>query len=268
MGALWDRALPRTIEREFVLHSETGVYDSCVHSAGVPVFSFHLAKTTLATTAGALCYPPDADSVTGLRHAECMTVMTLGSPILSTARMQWRHVAMFASWESEAAIDDFLTETPLGRTLAQGWHVRLEFLRRWGRISEFDDLPSSAGEVEPDAPVVAVTLARLKLPEVPRFIRWGKPVEELVRDHPGTTLALAAMRPLRTVSTFSVWRTQREMTDMVRGRDSVPGARRHAVAMVERARRDFHFEFTTLRFRALAEHGAWGGRSNIVPSSR
>src|SRR5690606_35571765 len=155
--------------------------------------------------------------------------------------------------------------TELGQTLAQGWHVRLEFLRRWGRVSEFDDLPASAGEVAPTAPVVAVTLARLKLPEVPRFIRWGKPVEELVRDHPGTTLALAAMRPLRTVSTFSVWRSLGEMTDMVRGKNAVPEAGHHATAMVERARRDFHFEFTTLRFRALAEHGSWEGRRNIVP---
>lgn len=233
----------------------------------VPVFSFHLAKTTLATAVGALLDPPTTDSAIGLRHAECMTVMALGSPILSPARMQLRHLAMFASWDNETAIDDFLTDTELGRTLALGWHVRLEFLRRWGHVSAFDHLPLSAGEVESNAPVVAVTLARLKLPEVPRFIRWGKPVEELVRDHPGTTLALAAMRPLRTVSTFSVWRTQREMTDMVRGKGSVPGAERHAVAMVERARRDFHFEFTTLRFRALAEHGAWEGRSNIVPRS-
>lgn len=231
----------------------------------MPVFSFHLAKATLATTAGALLDPPTADSVTGLRHAECMTVMALGSPILSSARMQLRRLSVFASWESDAAIDEFLKVTELGQTLAQGWHVRLEFLRRWGRVSEFDDLPASAGEVAPTAPVVAVTLARLKLPEVPRFIRWGKPVEELVRDHPGTTLALAAMRPLRTVSTFSVWRSLGEMTDMVRGKNAVPEAGHHATAMVERARRDFHFEFTTLRFRALAEHGSWEGRRNIVP---
>jgi hypothetical protein len=112
-----------------------------------------------------------------------------------------------------------------------------------------------------------VTLARLRLPQVPRFIRWGKPVEELVRDHPGTTLALAAMRPPRTVSTFSVWRSQREMTDMVGGHGSVPGAERHARAMVERDRKDFHFEFTTLRFRALGEQGAWEGRSDIVPKT-
>ena len=229
------------------------------------VFSFHLAETTLGTTASALLDPPTTDSVPGLRRAECMAVMTLGSPILSTERMRLRQLAVFASWDDETYIDRFLIETELGRTLARGWHVRLEFLRRWGRVAEFDDLPESTGEVPPSSPVVAVTLARLKLPEVPRFIRWGKPVEELVRDHPGTTLALAAMRPLRTVSTFSVWRSQREMTDMVRGRDAVPGAKRHAVAMVERSRRDFHFEFTTLRFRALSEHGAWLGRSDIVP---
>jgi hypothetical protein len=231
----------------------------------VSIFSFHLAKTTVARTARALLDPPTSEDVQGLRHAECMTVMTLGSPVLSPARMQLRRLAVFASWENSGALDRFLTDTDLGRTLALGWHVRLEFLRRWGRVSELDDLPETAGEVAPSEPVVAVTLARLKLAEVPRFVRWGRPVEELVRDHPGTTLALAAMRPPRTISTFSVWRSQSQMIDMVRGQDSFPGAQRHAAAMSERDRKDFHHEFTTLRFRALAEQGAWEGRSNIVP---
>lgn len=231
----------------------------------MPIFSFHLAKTTLATTVKALLLPPTKNSVSGLHHAECMAVMTLGSPILSPARMQLRHLAVFALWESESALDTFLTGTDLGYTLSMGWHVRLEFLRRWGRVSELDDLPASVGNSDPAAPVVAVTLARLKLPQVPRFIRWGRPVEELVRDHPGTTLALAAMRPPRTVSTFSVWRSQREMTDMVRGQGPILGAERHAAAMVERKRKNFHSEFTTLRFRALSEHGEWGGLRGIVP---
>jgi len=191
--------------------------------------------------------------------------MTLGSPILSPARMRIRHLAVFAWWESEPAIDAFMKDAELGRTLSRGWHVRLGFLRRWGRVSEFDALPSGTGDTDPAAPVVAVTLARLKLPQVPRFIRWGKPVEELVRDHPGTTLSLAAMRPPRTVCTFSVWRSQREMTDMVRGRGDIPGAERHADAMAERVRKDFHHEFTTFRFDPLSEHGEWEGRSNIVP---
>ena len=230
------------------------------------VFTFHLAKTTLGATAKALCRPPTGAEVAGLRHAECMARMTLGAPILSPARMQLRQLAMFAAWESHGAIDDFLGRTSLGRAIAAGWHVRMEFQRRWGHVSEFDGLAESVGEQDPEAPVIAVTLARMRLPQVLRFIRWGKPVEELVRDHPGATFAMAAMRLPRTVSTFSVWTSQREMIDMVRGRSNVPRPERHVAAMAERERKDFHFEFTTLRFRPIAEYGSWEGRTRIVPS--
>jgi hypothetical protein len=228
-------------------------------------FSFHLVATNAAATLGALYRPPTANKVAGLRHAECMAAMTLGSPILSPARMQLRNLAMLASWEDEGALDAFLADTTLGRTLSAGWHVRLEFLRRWGNHPGFADLPANVENPDPSQPVAAVTLARLRLPELARFIRWGKPVEEQVRDHPGTTLALAAIRPPRTFSTFSIWRSQQEMTDMVHGKGSFPGADRHAKAMVERKRKDFHHEFTTLRFRAIAEHGEWRGQSELVP---
>ena len=229
------------------------------------LFTFHFAKVTIGTAVRALLRQPTGEQVPGLNHAECMAKMTLGAPILSPARMQLGRLMLFASWESDGAIDDFLGGTIIGRAFAAGWHVRMAFLRRWGHISEFDGLAESVGEQDPEAPVVAVTLARMKLLQVPRFIRWGKPVEELVRDHPGTTLAAAAMRLPRTVSTFSVWTSQREMVEMVRGHSAVPQPERHAAAMAERRRKDFHFEFTTLRFRPLAEYGEWEGRANIVP---
>ena len=229
------------------------------------IFSFHLVETTPSTTVRALFRPPTMGQVAGLRHVECMAAMTLGAPILSPARLQLRKLAVFAAWESHEALDAFLRDRKLGRTLSGGWHVRLELLRRWGRFSELDDFVPTDEDTDPDQPVVAVTLARLKLPQVFRFIRWGKPVEEQVRDHPGTSLALAAIRPPRTFSTFTVWRSLREMTDMVHGKGSLPGAGRHAEAMRERDRKDFHQQFATLRFRAISEHGVWLGRSNIVP---
>ena len=228
------------------------------------VFTFHLAKSSLSQTLGAMWYPPRGDNVEGLVHAECMSQMTLGAPIFSPSRMQLRNLVMFASWESHDAIDEFLADTKLGCVLSRGWHVRLVFKRRWGEVSEFAGLAESVGEQDPDAAVVAFTLARMKLLQVPRFIHWGRPVEELVRDHPGATLAGAAMRLPNTVTTFSVWKTQREMTDMVRGHSSVPLPERHAVAMAERERKDFHYEFTTLRFKQVAEFGEWEGRTNIV----
>lgn len=171
---------------------------------------------------------------------------------------------MFAAWESDDAIDRFLVETPLGQSFASGWHIRMAFLRRWGSVREFADLPAETGPYDMAAPVVAYTLARMRLTEVPRFIKWGRPVETLVRDHPETTLALAAIRYPNTVATFSIWNSLQAMKDMVQGHSPLGSPERHAIAMAERERRDFHHEFTTLRFRPLSEHGSWQGRSHFV----
>jgi len=231
----------------------------------MPVYTYSFARDTIGSTLSALSRPPARGQVPGLIHAECMTRMKLGAPIFSPARMQLRNLTMFAAWESDGAIDDFLANTPLGRRFSLGWHVRMTFLRRWGSVKEFGGFPESVGDSDPEAPVVAVTLARMRLPEIPRFIRWGKPVEELVRDHPGAILASASMRLPRTISTFSIWSSQREMAAMVHGHSHVKRPERHATAMRERERKDFHFEFTTLRFKPVAEHGTWEGRSNFLP---
>ena len=229
------------------------------------IFSYHLVKSTRSMTVKAFFSPPKGNQIAGLRHAEVMAAMTLGAPILSPARMQLHNLALFAYWDDESDLDNFLMNTELGHALSSGWHVRLNFLRRWGHFSEFTDLPANLEDTDPALPVVAVTLARLRLPELFRFIRWGKPVEEQVRDHHDTTLAMAALRPPRTFSTFSIWRSQHAMTNMVHGKDSFPGAARHANAMVERTRKDFHHKFITLRFRAISEHGTWLGRSDFIP---
>lgn len=230
------------------------------------MFSFHLAQVPVTTAVRALLRPPTPGQVPGLRHLEVLAGMELGAPVVSPRRLQLRRVAVFARWEDEASLASFLDGDPLGRALARGWHVRLEHLRRWGSLTALADLPEEPGRSRPDEPVVVVTIARMRLPQLLRFIHWGRPVEQLVRDHPGTTLALAAIRPPRTVATFSVWRTAREMSDMVHGRSDVPRPRRHVDAMAERERRDFHHEFTTLRFRPLSEHGSWDGQERRIPA--
>lgn len=229
------------------------------------VHTFHLAELPPTTTARALLRAPAPGTTPGLDHAESLALMRLGAPTVSPDRLQLRRIAVFAQWRDDAAVDRFLADDPLGRRLADGWHVRLEFLRRWSTVAALPDLPVRAGTWDRDEPVVAVTLARMRLAEVPRFLHWGKPVERLVRDHPGVTLSLAAVRPPRTISTFSVWRTVHEMEEMVHGHSAVAEPQRHSAAMAERERRDFHHEFATYRFRPLSEHGSWEGRTGIVP---
>lgn len=177
-----------------------------------------------------------------------------------------RQIAFFAQWENENDIDQFLYHHHFGKILAKGWHTRLKFMRKWGKFNQFE-IPEVTLELEnPDSPVVAVTIARMKFLEIPRFIYWGRPVEKLVRDHPATTLSLASIKFPNTVSTFSIWKTQKEMTNMVHGHSKVPKPERHTDAMKERERKDFHFEFTTLRFQPLSEFGEWNERTNIIPN--
>ena len=54
---------------------------------------------------------------------------------------------------------------------------------------------------------------------------------------------------------------------MVHGHSKVEKPKRHSNAMEERERKDFHFEFTTLRFKPLAEFGKWKGQSNFIPGN-
>jgi len=230
------------------------------------VFTFHLVELSFNSALKSIFHKPDLSKINGLIHAEYMTGMTLGASLFSSKRILPRQVAVFAQWENESVIDHYLNETDFGKTLAKGWHCRLSYLRQWGYIDGFIIPKQPIESYDTQKPVIAVTLARMKLFHVPRFINWGRPAEKLVRDHPGTTLALAAIRLPRTVSTFSIWMSQKEMTNMVHGHSSVRKPKRHVDAMRERERKDFHYQFTTLRFKPVAEYGQWKGLTTFIPN--
>ena len=230
------------------------------------IFSYHLVKIPFALALKGLFSDPIGKKTKGLIHSEYMTAMTLGAPIISPSRFLIKQVAIFAQWESEEALENYLKQAKFGKILTRGWHVRLAFMREWGEISGFK-IPKQKAKLEtPSSPVVAVTVARMKPLAVPRFLQWGRPVEKLVRDHSGTLLSLASFRFPNTISTFSIWKTEKEMTNMVHGHSEMPKPKRHSNAMKERERKNFHFEFTTLRFKPLSEFGTWKGKENYIPN--
>lgn len=228
------------------------------------IFSYHLVELPFFNALKNIFYNPVQKKTKGLIHSEYMTAMTLGSPIFSASRVLIGQVALFMQWENETELDNFLEQDSFGKTLSKGWHVRMSFIRVWGKFSGFQ-IPDHKTKLENlNSPVVAVTIARMKPLAVPRFIHWGRPVEKLVRDHPGTKLSLASVKFPNTVSTFSIWKTEKEMTDMVHGHSAVKKPKRHSNAMKERDRKNFHFEFTTLRFKPISEFGNWKGKSNFT----
>lgn len=230
------------------------------------LFSFHLLKTDFLTASKFNLNSLKKQRIEGLIHSETMMKMKLGASIFSLFRYQPNQIIVFAQWENEEFLNQFLEKSPFGIILSKGYHLRLEFLRQWGSISDFK-IPEHTTEIENGSmPVVAFTLARMRYLEVPRFLKWGKPVEKLVRDHPGTNLSLASISFPNTVATFSVWKSQKEMLEMVHGHSRVPLPKRHSEAMKERNRKDFHFEFTTLRFQPISEYGSWNGKSTFLHS--
>ncbi|WP_344328297.1 hypothetical protein [Aeromicrobium halocynthiae] len=44
-----------------------------------------------------------------------MATMRLGAPVVSAERMQLRRLALFCPWESEDALESFLSDDPIGR---------------------------------------------------------------------------------------------------------------------------------------------------------
>lgn len=230
------------------------------------LFTYHLIKLSFFSALKNVLFPINKTKIKGLIHAETMSAMQLGSSLFTPTRLFSRTIVVFAQWENENSLSEFLQSSSFGKQLSKSWYLKLKFIRQWGSISHFD-IPKTTIEITNDnQPVVAVTLARMKYMEIPRFLRWGRPVEKLVRDHSGTTLSLASIRYPNLISTFSIWNSQKEMSEMVHGHSKMEKPKRHSDAMKERDRKHFHFEFTTLRFLPISEHGTWIGKSNYLPN--
>ncbi len=227
------------------------------------IFSFHLIRLPILKVPFFLFSRTFKKNIPGLIHSEIFLTMNMGESVMSAMRYNLNTVAFFAWWREESALDHFLNQNS-HQFFNQGWHVRMRLYRRWGKVAELQNAVVHPNLSEPDKPVVAVTLARLNLLQTFRFIRWGKPVERQVRDHAGHSIALAAIRPLKTFSTFSIWKNESEMLKMVHGKNKFEDKEDHKLAMEERSRKDFHHEFTTMRFAPFKEVGIWNGKSNYT----
>ncbi len=219
------------------------------------IFSFHLIEASWLRVAARLMSSRSLCKVPGLHHAECLLPMNMGHTVASPSRYRWNALAFFAFWERETHLEAFLEAPPYQLFARPSWHLRMRFYRRWGSYRGLENATAYKELAKPKGPVAAVTVARLKLSQTLRFTRWGKPVEAQVRDHPGLTYGAVGFRPFNTFSTFSVWESEDAMLSMVRGKHARAGGSEHRDAMIERARKPFHHEFTTMRFVPLSEHG-------------
>ncbi|XDD47629.1 hypothetical protein AB3N60_05995 [Leptospira sp. WS39.C2] len=218
------------------------------------IFSFHYLNIPFYKIPYYLFFKRSFKKLKGLNHCEFLIPMQLGEPLFGLRRYRLTEIAFLAFWETEENLNQFLSSS-ISKSFQTGWYVRLRLYRKWGEISEIVSATLYNRNSKNENTTVAITLARLKLTQLFRFTKWGKPVETQVRNHPGKQIAFAAFRPPRHFLTFSIWDSEANMIQMVTGKDPNQDGLQHKEAMLERNRKDFHFEFTTLRFELLGKHG-------------
>ena len=199
-------------------------------------------------------------AVAGLRHADPGFTVDLGGPMSRPPPVHLKRIAMLAWWESQDALDGFLSSDRLGERFAAGWHARVKPLRVYNAWTPLPQLPAEELESDPDEPMVAVTIANTRFSQLPRFLRTSKKAENLAIESEALVWGTAVVRLPRTLATLTVWRSAGAMRDYAMGRAGTE----HLDAIKEQRREDFHHESAFIRLRPLSERGTIDGTAPIA----
>jgi hypothetical protein len=133
------------------------------------IVSVHLAEVGWAAVPRILRGKSALTEVAGLRYAESAVTAPLSESLLPSPRLGG--VGLIASWEDDAALDEFSAGHPLAEQLSGGWHVRLEPLHAYGSWSGMPDLPAQELPIADGEPVAVLTLGQLRLRRARPFLR-------------------------------------------------------------------------------------------------
>lgn len=223
------------------------------------IATVHVVDLGPVGTMQALVRRPKPANVPGLRAADVALLV----PLALSGPPPIRRAGLIAFWDDDdAAIDRFLAEDPVGRRFSGGFHARLRPLRAHGTWPGLPaDIPQSRA-VPHDGPVVVLTLGRLRISEVIRFLRASRPAERTARAYDGMMWGTAGARP-PFVATISIWRSDRTAAAYAYGQQQPA----HSEAIAEQQRKDFHRQSVFIRFAPIRLEGALAGSNPIAASA-
>jgi len=223
------------------------------------IASFHLVEAGKLAGLRLLRRTTPSDPPPGLRYGVLAAASPLGANRLP--RPDPGRVALIAAWDDDNAIDRFLADHPLARTLRGGWHTRLAPTHIFGSYPPLaglvGDMPPA---MSPDEPAAVLTIGRLRLSQASRFLKAGAAAERLAVKDPAMLRGTGLARPPGLVATFSLWRTTREMRAYAGG-NSGP---EHRAAVKAHAKRPFHHASAFIRFKPYGAEGEWDDENPLA----
>ncbi len=171
--------------------------------------------------------------------------------------------ALFAVWESEAALDRFVAESAISRRwqrAEEAWQVRLRGAGGHGTWRGFDVLDGlePAQRTTSEAPVAIITRADVQRSARAAFAGAGRSVSDEVRAAVGLLGVVGiGETPRSRLGTFSLWRSLDDARAFV--------GQPHHREVIRRTRvEQWYGEEMFARFEPYGASGTWDGRDPLA----
>lgn len=170
-----------------------------------------------------------------------------------------RRSALFAVWDDEAALEEFLERSPIARRWARAeelWQVRLRGLGGHGSWRGVP-IPTLLAPGADSGAVAVITRADVRRAARSAFAAVGRPVSDEVRRADGLLGVVGiGESPHRRLGTFSLWRSLDAMRGFVHMAE-------HREVIARTRRENWYGEEMFARFEPYGSSGTWAGRDPL-----